>query len=767
MKHIIALAWIMALSSVASAQTRVGPVDYRNFDTAPVTAAGATTFRTLAEIGSDVINVKFGWGGAPAAKGDTIGVSNCYITAGTTLLSCASASFTAADAGKRYYLQGSGAANTPQTGTISSYVSATSVNLSQAAVVTTRQGGIYSPPMAPVTIASAGTGYTDGTQTLTITGGSCTTQPQVSVTVTGGEVTAVLGMVDPGVCLNAPSSGAATTGGGGTGATFNTSGFSVAGRLIYGTDDTAAVTAAFTEAVATGKTLVFPAGGYWLATASAAIPVNNVTVRGEGAGGYNWPFMKSGSWLLISNQASPTLTGMQGVNWSGVNIYYPEQDGATVTPIVYPALFSASQWVNVLIENSRFVNPYILSEITNVAGSGLGRVTLDRVAAYCVLYCFKYLNGQADVLTIGANNTFSPGAADNEIPYGRANLGRYTATNGSFIYIDVGAGAYPAIDGLMLSDFIVHGYRYGINLVSGRVGVSNISNINWDAVQTPYRVAGTSSWISTSVKGGEIYSTNIYNAAANGSVFDVTSTGQVDLHVTGVRFTFALGHVVADLGSGVRAWNFTGNQISNWGRTTTAGTYYGMLVGANGSENVFNFTGNSLKCANSGSVIKSGVLTNSLLNFRANITGNTLVSCWNDFVVSGNAGAVSIVGNTTLNTGSRSLWDASTSDALVFASNNVFSGARLRRPPALTSCGASPSIPNTSSNQSGVVTVGTGGVTSCTLTFTSALPQIPDCSGGTNSAAITASVTSVSTTSVVFGFSADASGQMLRYKCDL
>lgn len=69
------------------------------------------------------------------------------------------------------------------------------------------------------TVAAAGTTYTNGTQTLTVTGGTCTQQPQLSVTVAGNVVTAILAVLVPGICTTAPSSPASTTGGGGTGAT--------------------------------------------------------------------------------------------------------------------------------------------------------------------------------------------------------------------------------------------------------------------------------------------------------------------------------------------------------------------------------------------------------------------------------------------------------------------------------------------------------------------------------------------------------------------
>lgn len=750
----------LLLASPAWAQTG-------NLSGGTVKATGAITARSLADREAEVVNVKDGYGAVAGARGDTVGVSGCTIAAASTLLTCSSATFTSADTGKRYYLQGTGTANVPQTGTIT-YVSGTTVTLSNAAVVASPQSGIYSPPASPVTIASAGSGYTNGTQTLTITGGTCTTQPQVSVTVAGNVVTAVLGMANPGVCSVAPSSAAATTGGGGTGATFTTTGYSVAGRFVYGTDDTAAVTAAFARAVSTGKKLVFPAGGYWLATASSAIPLTNIAVEGDGEVGYNWPYTQKGSWLLISNQSTASFSGMQGVDWKGLSVYYPEQDSSAVTPVAYPALFTGSQWVNVTIHNSRFVNPRILAEITNVSGSGMGRVAIDNIRAYCVLYCFSYANGAADVLAIGPRAYFGAGAYDNDAIYGPANLGRYTATSGEFVHIDVGAGAYPRVDGLLFTGFIVHGYRYGIRLVSGAVYVSNISNINWDAVQTPYSIEGTSEWITNAISGGTIYATNIYDGSASGAVFSTSSSGRVDLSLSGGNVSYALGGIVYDTGAGYRKLTLSGMTLNSWGRTSTAGTYYAVQTGAGGPGTEMTISGNTLNCNDIVSTTVSGVLTTANAAFSGNITGNFLISCANGFVLQGGAGTISLSGNVSKGTGGSNVLDNSTASMLLWQSGNVFDAAAVTvRAPTISSCGTSPSASTSSSNQSGAITIGTGGITACTLSFTGTLPRTPKCYATTNSATITAGVTSINTTAVAFGFSADLSGGVLRYRCEL
>ncbi len=70
------------------------------------------------------------------------------------------------------------------------------------------------------TVAAGGSGYSNGTQLLTVTGGTCTTQPQFNITGVAGAITAPL-LVTPGDCTVVPTNPVSTTGGGGTSGTLN------------------------------------------------------------------------------------------------------------------------------------------------------------------------------------------------------------------------------------------------------------------------------------------------------------------------------------------------------------------------------------------------------------------------------------------------------------------------------------------------------------------------------------------------------------------
>lgn len=76
-------------------------------------------------------------------------------------------------------------------------------------------------PALSATVVVAGSGYTNGAQVLTVSGGTCTTQPQFNVTVAGNAVTAVTGVAVAGNCSVPPANPVSVTGGGGAGATLN------------------------------------------------------------------------------------------------------------------------------------------------------------------------------------------------------------------------------------------------------------------------------------------------------------------------------------------------------------------------------------------------------------------------------------------------------------------------------------------------------------------------------------------------------------------
>jgi len=167
------------------------------------------------------------------------------------------------------------------------------------------------------TVLSGGAGYTNGTQTLTISGGSCSVAPQVSVTVSGGAVTSVNSIVAVGTCTTVPASPAATTGGGGSGALFNVVFTSQASFVTPGTPLTMLSLATFLnqglQAVASGNfgnvapSPAFP-GETWINTSAYPYAVSFT------ADGTHWvsplAFDASGTYVSTTTLrvGSPNLT---------------------------------------------------------------------------------------------------------------------------------------------------------------------------------------------------------------------------------------------------------------------------------------------------------------------------------------------------------------------------------------------------------------------------------------------------------------------------
>lgn len=130
---------------------------------------------------------------------------------------------------------------------------------------TTLSDGTHTTAIARITMGN-GSGYTTGAQVLTVLGGTCTMQPQVTVTVAGGSVVAVSGVATPGSCSVPPVNPAATSGGGGSGAVLD---------VVYTTAPLALVQP--TQTLNYIVKVSANSGGY-------TIPIGNNTVLGNFSG---------------------------------------------------------------------------------------------------------------------------------------------------------------------------------------------------------------------------------------------------------------------------------------------------------------------------------------------------------------------------------------------------------------------------------------------------------------------------------------------------
>src|SRR3990167_11767 len=83
--------------------------------------------------------------------------------------------------------------------------------------------------------------------------------------------------------------------------------------------------------------------------------------------------------------------------------------------------------------------------------------------------------------------------------------------------------------------------------------------------------------------------------------------------------------------------------------------------------------------------------------------------------------------------------------------------------PLLSSCGTAPVI--SGSDTAGLITIGTGVTTACTLTFSNAFPNTPACVISGDNTAVTYAVTARSTTAFTFSSSADMASDVVGYMC--
>lgn len=82
--------------------------------------------------------------------------------------------------------------------------------------------------------------------------------------------------------------------------------------------------------------------------------------------------------------------------------------------------------------------------------------------------------------------------------------------------------------------------------------------------------------------------------------------------------------------------------------------------------------------------------------------------------------------------------------------------------PTMGTCGSGPTV--LGNDTAGVITVGSGTVTSCTLNFAQAFAQAPIPTESDNSTAVTGDISSVTSSSVTFGFSASLGGGKIYYQ---
>jgi len=343
------------------------------------------------------------------------------------------------------------------------------------------------------TVAAAGAGYSAGTQLLTISGGTCTTQPQFNVTVSAGAITAPV-LVTAGQCSVVPSNPAATTGGGGTGGTLNVTYSAVPFSLIQPSKtinyvikispDVNLGTAGCGNLVDSGTACRYNVG-----TSGNTIPVLNAANSWSAAQTFASVVIAGGSFTGLSTPVNPTdATTKAYVDSvaSGLNILAPTRlataavlpntptyangasgVGATLTAGSNTTLTVDSTVANlndvVLVKNQASAFQNGVYTVT-AAGSGaapwvLTRATYFDQAAEMKAGSYTFITGgvanlntsytlQTAVTTVGTDSLnwvlFSSGNAGNVVGSGSTTVGDIALFNNTTATTVVGAGYNPS-----------------------------------------------------------------------------------------------------------------------------------------------------------------------------------------------------------------------------------------------------------------------------------------------------------------------------------
>jgi len=187
------------------------------------------------------------------------------------------------------------------------------------------------------TQVAAGSGYTNGLQNLTVSGGSCSTAPIIEVAVVGGVPTSWNSTIDPGSCTTQPSNPVSVTGGGGTGATYNLDWASLSGAISAVTDATHITVSTNSSVAKTASARVIYGADQTAALNNALAAANNVALKyGSGqlalCGSYAVLGTSPGG-VAVAINANPGLS-VNGTACPGSTIY-------AMGSLAYTALFLA------------------------------------------------------------------------------------------------------------------------------------------------------------------------------------------------------------------------------------------------------------------------------------------------------------------------------------------------------------------------------------------------------------------------------------------
>lgn len=145
----------------------------------------------------------------------------------------------------------------------------------------------------------------------------------------------------------------------------------------------------------------------------------------------------------------------------------------------------------------------------------------------------------------------------------------------------------------------------------------------------------------------------------------------------------------------------------------------------------------------------------------------TITNAINAFTLSNSIGSTTLRAD-TVDTGAYTFSVSSSTDSTsvirfgIDAKGHMVTGGTA---PTLSSCGGSPAV--TGDDNSGTITIGSGVVTACTITFAQTWTNTPTCTISDNSTTVTIDVSSLSTSALGISSSATIGGGTVYYQCQM
>lgn len=551
--------------------------------------------------------------------------------------------------------------------------------------------------------------------------------------------------------------------------------------LTFGGDPTgvADVQPKIAAAIAAGATrILFPPGQYLLAGAGT-VNLTNIEIECQGAPAqYNPPpaYGTSGATFQMTSTSVQPFALAGGVRIKGCNFYWPNQTCAA-SVVVYPPLFTeqvGKQLNSLSLEDDRIVNAYGVLDQANTTDP-FGAIQFSNTMGYAIDHWFK-LSFVSEWVTI--SGFFADfGLFQNSAAFGASQVcANYTAASGSFMHV-FGNGNGSTVG----SSVTVGGFNFaagGIYAYNKFIWVDSTGNVSEAKVHTifdaiPHVLQVDSGGCAADLElDGAVYSYQAVfpgpgpGGADNATAFSIGTPptsicSNSDIRITGHLFS-SQGDVLDVLGNGTKGVYINLSGSGAYAQTSTPGTYYFAQV--NGAQAIVDFVGNHIEPKNSGSSYRG---LNLIQCYTCTVTGNSFNGVYDPITLG--AGMTSTyqavaVGNISLNAPSGSVPIVGTGDtAHVLLMGNIWD---RQAPPVFGACGTGPALANSRSNDlSGTIITGTGGPTSCAITFANAWSTVPNCQVSGPALADLPTQIAATTTTLTVTSASGMTSQPLLYSC--